>query len=163
MADAGARSELGEVRLRRVEAADLPVMYAHQCDAESAAMAKVLPRDREAFEAHWARVLSDDRVVARAILFDGEVVGTVSRFDRDGRAWVGYWIDRAHWGRGIATRALAMLLVEVGERPLHAQAARENVGSIRVLERCGFRLVGYEMSPGDERFVACEEGLFVLE
>ncbi len=59
-----------------------------------------------------------------------------------GDTLVGYWIGREHWGKGIATRALTLLLTEVDTRPLHAHVAQHNAGSIRVLEKCGFRVVG---------------------
>ena len=49
------------------------------------------------------------------------------------------------------------------KRPLHARAARSNAGSIRVLEKCGFVLTGFEWSEETERFPACEEAIFVLE
>jgi RimJ/RimL family protein N-acetyltransferase len=80
----------------------------------------------------------------------------------DGQDAVGYWIAREHWGRGIATRALGLLLEEVAIRPLHARAARTNAASIRVLERCGFRVTGYEHSPETERYPACEEAVLLL-
>jgi len=80
----------------------------------------------------------------------------------DGQDAVGYWIARAHWGRGLATRALTLLLGEVAIRPLHARVARTNVASIRVLERCGFTISGYRMSPPDDHFPACEEALLIL-
>jgi RimJ/RimL family protein N-acetyltransferase len=75
---------------------------------------------------------------------------------------VGYWIAAEHWGRGIATRALSLLLELVATRPLHARVARDNVASIRVLERNGFSLTGYEWSPGDERYIECEEAILML-
>lgn len=51
---------------------------------------------------------------------------------------VGYWIGREHWGKGVATAALASFLTLLEERPLFAHVAEHNVGSIRVLEKCGF-------------------------
>ena len=53
---------------------------------------------------------------------------------------VSYWIGKEHWGKGVATRALAAFLHIVTERPLHARVAKHNVASIRVLEKCGFSL-----------------------
>ena len=76
--------------------------------------------------------------MTRTILADGAVAGNVVSWLQDGERLVGYWIGREHWGRGIATRALAELLREIEERPLYAHVARHNVGSIRVLEKCGF-------------------------
>jgi len=55
---------------------------------------------------------------------------------------VGYWIGREHWGRGVATAALAAFVAEVTERPLFAHVVNSNAGSIRVLEKCGFRRTG---------------------
>lgn len=153
----------GDVRLRRVETGDLDALYAQQCDPEANRMAVANPRSREQFDAHWQRVLSNPGVVARVIVMDGEVVGSVSCFKLDGLDSVGYWIARERWGRGIATRALGLLLEEVRTRPLHARAARSNGASIRVLERCGFRVTGYWLAPASERFPECEEAMLVLE
>ncbi len=150
------------VHLRSVEAADLPTLFRHQLDPESCRMAAVIARGAEAFDAQWEKILADPTVVARAIIADGVLVGSISCFKMDGEACVGYWVAREHWGRGIAGRALALLLAEVTTRPLHARVARTNVASIRVLERCGFRLTGHQHSPGDDRFLECEEALFTL-
>ena len=126
-------------------------------------MAVANPRNAASFNAHWAKALADPGVVARVILADDAVVGSISCFEMDGLKSVGYWIAKDHWGRGIATRALALLLEQVSIRPLHARAARTNVASIRVLERCGFAVTGYRHAPADDRFPACEEALLVLE
>lgn len=47
----------------------------------------------------------------------------------------------------MATAALTALLREVRSRPLHAQVAKSNVASLRVLERCGFSIVGESRAP----------------
>jgi len=150
------------VRLRPVKADDVPTLFEHQLDPESNWMAAVKPREREAFGTHWAKILEDRSSVARAILADDELVGQISCFRMDGVDMVGYWIAKAHWGRGIATQALALLLKEVATRPLIARVARHNVASIRVLERCGFIITGYESSPESERYTACEEAIMRL-
>ena len=46
--------------LREVVEADLPVLYEHQRDAETAAMAAYTPRDRDAFMVHWTKTLAND-------------------------------------------------------------------------------------------------------
>jgi RimJ/RimL family protein N-acetyltransferase len=140
----------------------LPTLFAHQDDPEANRIAAVVPRNWEAFEAHWLRVLTNPDVTARAILLDDGLVGQVTCFASEGRWWVGYWIDRQHWGRGVATRALAMLLPLVTERPIYACVAVHNVGSLRVLERCGFAETERRMCPGDERYLACEELILKL-
>ncbi len=156
------RSSTGSVRLRDVEPADVPTLFKNECDPDAMEMAVVYPRRAEEFAAHWAKVIDDRSVVARAILVDGILVGYVSCFKLDGLDAVGYWIAKPYWGRGVATRALALLLEQVTIRPLHARAARRNIGSIRVLERCGFVITGYQTSVDVDRFPACEEALLIL-
>ena len=134
-----------KVRLRPVVASDLPVHFEHQADPESAALAAVPSRDRDAFDTHWARILADPAVVVLTIEADGEVAGSALSFVRDGRRQVGYRIGREHWGRGVATAALTELVARnVTDRPLFARVAAHNPASRRVLEKCGFRLVARE-------------------
>ncbi|MFE9447488.1 GNAT family N-acetyltransferase [Streptomyces sp. NPDC006739] len=130
-----------EIVLREVRDRDLPVFFRQLNDPEALWMAAFGPKDpadRAAFEAHWARIRSSS-AVPRAVLADGEVVGSAAVYGEPGEREVTYWIERAHWGRGIATAALRALLAEVPERPLYARAAADNAGSLRVLEKCGFR------------------------
>ena len=152
-----------DVRLRRVESSDLPILFEHQREQCAIDMAVVYARDAQAFESHWARSLSNKSVVALAIIVDELVVGHVSCFEMDGAQSVGYWIAQSHWGKGIATRALELMLQEVTIRPLHARVARSNAASVRVLERCGFVITGYQISPDDGCFPVCEEALLLLD
>ena len=144
------------VTLRGVRDDDLPVLYEHQLDPDATAMAAFPARDREAFMAHWERIRRDDTVILRTVLAEGQVVGNVVSWESDGERYVGYWIGREHWGRGVASAALAAFLDEVTTRPLHARAAKHNVASGRVLEKCGFEISG-EANDGD-----VEELLLVL-
>jgi RimJ/RimL family protein N-acetyltransferase len=131
-----------DITLRGVTAADLPRLYEHQSDPVSVRMAAFPPRDQEEFTAHWAKILVDPSVITRAILFEGEVTGYVVIFGPAEERLVGYWIGREFWGKGLATRALAAVLHEISERPLFARVAKHNVGSVRVLEKCGFTVAG---------------------
>jgi RimJ/RimL family protein N-acetyltransferase len=79
-----------------------------------------------------------------------------------GEDHVGYWIDRAHWGLGLAHRALTMLLREVTKRPVIAAAATSNVASLRVLRKCRFVVERVHLAPATERYPACEEAVLVL-
>jgi RimJ/RimL family protein N-acetyltransferase len=129
---------VGEILLRGVQAEDLPVFFEHQRDPAANRLADFPPRDRDAFEAHWARILTDEAVTLRTVVVDGCVAGNIASFPRAGLREVGYWLGREYWGRGIATQALAAFLREHDLRPLHARVARHNVASRRVLEKCGF-------------------------
>jgi RimJ/RimL family protein N-acetyltransferase len=133
------------VTLRDVTEADLPVFFEFQRDPVANEMAAFPARDREAFMEHWTtNIMGNDAARKRTILLDGDVVGNILSWADPEETLVGYWIGREHWGKGIATRALALFLVEVDTRPLHAHVAKHNVDSIRVLEKCGFRVVGQQ-------------------
>jgi RimJ/RimL family protein N-acetyltransferase len=135
-----------EIRLRDVVATDLTLFFAHQQDPEAAALAAFTPRDKPAFAEHWAKLLWDDTVLIQTVVAGGEVAGNVLSFNRDGRREVGYWIDRASWGRGVATAALVAFLRLEQTRPLYAGVAKHNIASIRVLQKCGFT---YLRAPGE--------------
>lgn len=150
------------VRLRPVEPDDLPRMYDLQLDPESNRMAVTIPRTRGAFDAHWAKALGDPGNTTRAVLLDGEMAGYISCFPMDGQDHVGYWIDRACWGMGIASRALHLLLREVTTRPLVATAATSNGASLRVLQKCGFVVEEVRLSPASDRYPECEKAVLVL-
>jgi len=124
--------------LRDVARSDLPVFFEHQSDPQATAMADFPARDRDAFDVHWERVLADPTLTKKTIVFEGRVAGNAVSWDQDGRRLVGYWLGREFWGKGLATQALAELIDELGTRPLHAYVAKTNIGSIRVLEKCGF-------------------------
>ena len=151
--------------LREVSPDDLPIFFEQQRDPEAIAMAAFTaadPSDRAAFDAHWARILADPATINRTIVCDGEVVGHVASFEQEGQREVTYWLGRRHWGRGLATRALAALLELVPERPLYARAVKDNRGSLRVLEKCGFAIAGEDRGYANGRGAEVEEWILVL-
>jgi RimJ/RimL family protein N-acetyltransferase len=134
------------IQLRNVEANDLPLFFEHQRDPIAVAMVAFHSRDRAAFDQHWAKLLADDSllkktiIVVSAVSAENQVAGNIGSWTAEGKREVGYWIDRAFWGRGVATEALSAFLCLEPIRPLHAGVAKHNVASIRVLEKCGFKL-----------------------
>jgi len=146
-----------EIALREVHDSDLPVFFRLMNDPVALRMAAFTPEDpadRAGFDAHWARTRTSPGVDVRTVLVDGDVVGSAAVYGEPGEREVTYWIDRAHWGRGIATAALRILLEQIPERPLYARAAADNAGSRRVLEKCGFaqtaRARGFAHARGEE-------------
>ncbi|MPZ94070.1 MAG: GNAT family N-acetyltransferase [Propionibacteriales bacterium] len=137
--------------LRPVEPDDIAVFFDHQDDPVANAMAAFPARDRAAHDAHWkTKVLAgDDTNIARTIVDGDQVVGNIVSWVVDGERNVGYWIGRQHWGLGHATRALTEFVAEVHERPLHARVAEHNAGSLRVLAKCGFTVIGEEQHDDD--------------
>ena len=91
---------------------------------------------------HWKKIIKDESIHIKTILFDGEVAGNIVCFEQLGEREVGYWLGKEYWGRGIATRALEEFLREIKTRPLYAHVAKHNIGSKRVLEKCGFHIAG---------------------
>ena len=132
------------VTLRNVTEEDLPIFFEHQRDAVALHMAAFASRERDAFLTHWRTKVLRPGNVTRAIVVGGLVAGYIGSWEQDGKRLVAYWIGREHWGQGIATRALCQFLLLERVRPLHAWVAVHNVGSIRVLEKCGFRTVAQE-------------------
>jgi len=131
-----------KILLRDVIESDLPILYEQQLDPDATAMAAFPSRDREAFMAHSARIMSDESVIFKAIVFDGEVAGSMVSWIMEGEREVGYWLGKEYWGKGIATQALSEYVKIVRTRPLYAHVARHNIGSRRVLEKCGFKVIG---------------------
>ena len=130
------------VELREIREADIPALFAYQDDPEANEMAAFPARDETAFREHLGRVLANPDNIARAIVDGDVVVGQIGSWsdEQDGTRDVGYWIGREHWGNGYATDALRALLAIERERPLWAYIAEHNVGSQRVVEKCGFDL-----------------------
>nr|WP_242011717.1 8-oxo-dGTP diphosphatase MutT [Acetobacter oeni] len=66
-------------------------------------------------------------------------------------ASLGYWIGRAHWGRGVASlaanRVCRWALANLRLDRLEATAAQDNAGSVAVLKRIGFRQTGTATRP----------------
>ena len=154
------------ILLRDVAKDDLPVFFEYQQDPlanHMAAFTSKDPADLEAFMAHWARILSDDTVTTKTILLGDQVVGSIGTYVQSGETEVTYWIGREHWGKGIATDALSQLLEQVRVRPLHGRAAKDNLGSIRVLGKCGFAITGYDRGFANARGEEIEEVIMELQ
>jgi len=150
------------IALRPIEDGDLDALFEQQRDpvaVRMAAFTRENPDDRPAFDAHMARIRSAPGVTNRAITRDGTLVGSVASFVMDGEPQVTYWIDRSAWGCGVASRALVLLLELVTVRPIYARAASDNVGSLRVLTRAGFVVVGTDRAYADARGTEIEETL----
>ncbi|MFG3509073.1 GNAT family N-acetyltransferase [Streptomyces sp. NPDC047821] len=153
-----------EVTLREVRESDLPFFHELAQDPHArwmAAFTAAGPVDRARSDAHWARLLASDAVV-RTVLADGRVAGHTAVYGPPHQREVTYTIGRAHWGRGVATAALRALLDAVPARPLHARAAADNTGSLRVLEKCGFVVTGHDRGFAHARGEETDEVLLLL-
>lgn len=164
--DIAPKFEADGVRLRAVMEDDLPLFFEQQLDEEAnymAAFTRKDPADREAFMRHWRKILDDETITIRSILFEGQLAGHVLSHAWFGEPEVSYWLGKEFWGRNIATRALAAFLEEIPERPIYAHAAKDNPASLRVLQKCGFTISGEDKGFANARGKEVEEFTLVLK
>ncbi len=143
------------VYLRKVEEQDLAELFAQQLEYAP------IPDDYPAFNARWSKILSAPGTPVRTIVAAGRVVGYIANFQREGLREVSYCVGKQYWGNGFATSALRQLLGEIDVRPLYARVAKDNARSIRVLQKCGFTIVGEDRF-ADRRGAQVEEYIFAL-
>ena len=150
-----------ELVLRNVTNDDLPIFFEYQLDQGANYMAAFTardPTDQEAFLAHWHRILADKTNIIQTILFNRQVAGSVSSYEEEGKPEVTYWLGKEYWGKGIATRALKEFLAQKNQiRPIYARVAKDNLGSRRVLEKCGFKIIGESKGFANARGEEIEE------
>jgi RimJ/RimL family protein N-acetyltransferase len=159
-------SAFGRIALRAVESSDLEAFYEHQLDPEGIRMAAFVGKDRKdraVFDAHWAKILKSSQNTNRTIVADGHVTGYVACYPQDDHLEVTYWLGREFWGRGLATEALNQMLRLVVDRPIFAGAATDNLGSLRVLQKCGFKIVGKDKGFAHGRGEDTEEYILRLD
>jgi RimJ/RimL family protein N-acetyltransferase len=154
------------ITLREIERSDLETFYGHQLDPEAIRMAAFVsedPKDRAAFYAHWDKILNSPQITKRTIVAGGKVAGHISCYPHGENPEVTYWLGREFWGRGLATQALNRMLHIVEDRPIIARAASDNLGSIRVLQKCGFKIMGKNKDFANGRGEDTEEFILRLE
>jgi len=149
------------VTLRDPISSDFETIFAMTQDPVGNAMSMVYPLSRELFEQRWSRERGE-REVTKTILMGNEVVGKIGSFSVEDETHVGYLIAQAHWGKGIMSEALRQFVELIAHRPLIAHVASPNIGSRRVLEKCGFVLIDERESPETERYMACVEAVYEL-
>lgn len=127
--------------LREVHESDIAILFKHQLDPIASwqvAFTHEDPTDKNAFNEHIAKVLGDETVVMKTIIFNSEVAGYMTKYDLDGAPQIGFVLGREFWGKGIATESLREFLFMIEIRPIYARTAFDNIGSIRVLQKLGF-------------------------
>ena len=154
-----------EIKLRITQLTDLEQFFLFQLDEEAGYLAAFMPKDhtnKEAFINKYTRLLNDPNITMRTILVDGTIAGSVSKFVMEGDAEITYWIDKKFWGQGIASNALTDFLKTESTRPIFGRVAYDNVGSQRVLEKCGFIKIGTDRGFANARQVEVEEYIYKL-
>ncbi|MDT9697726.1 GNAT family N-acetyltransferase [Streptomyces sp. P17] len=141
------------VALRDVVDADLEAFLAFEHDPEAVRRSRFTPRPRDRFMRHWKeRVLGDPDGFVQTVTLDGEVAGNLVAWWEGERRFIGYWLGRAYWGRGVGSRALGLFLERETTRPLYADPFKDNTASVRLLEKHGFRRTG-TVTHGDDEHI----------
>ncbi len=154
------------ITIREVESSDLETFFQHQLDPEAIRMAAFVckdPKDKAAFHAHWNKILNSPQNTTKTIVAGGQVAGHIACYPDGENMEVTYWLGREFWGRGLATQALNRMLHLVAARPIFARAAADNIGSIRVLQQCGFKIIGTNKDFANGRGQDTEEYILRLD
>lgn len=154
-----------QIKLKQTEQSDLELLFQFQLDEEAIFLAAFTPKDstdKKAYFEKFIRLLADPAINNQTILVDENVVGSIAKFEIAGDAEITYWIDRNFWGKGIATAALKNFLTIENSRPIFGRAAFDNVGSQKVLEKCGFVKIGTDKGFANARQKEIEEFIYKL-
>ncbi|WET50886.1 GNAT family N-acetyltransferase [Chryseobacterium indologenes] len=154
------------ISLRPTIVADLETLFKIQLDEEASYQAAFTSKDsqnKEAYLAKYTRLLNDPTVNNQTIIVDDAIVGSIAKFVMEGDAEITYWIDKKFWGQGVATTALENLLILEKTRPVFGRVAFDNLGSQKVLEKCGFVKIGTDKGFANARQMEIEEFIYRLD
>lgn len=147
--------DCGPCRLRPWRPDDLDALVRHANDPDVARNLRDRfphPYTRAHGVAFLAAVVEPHRDWRYAIEVDGEACGGLGihpgEADERIRAEVGYWLGKAHWGRGIVTAALRAVVPRAMQafalERVFAGVFSANPASMRTLERAGFQREGVQ-------------------
>jgi len=154
-----------QVKLRQTEKSDLDLFFQFQLDKEAnylAAFTSKDPTDKDAYFEKFTKHLNDPTINMQTVLVDETIAGSIAKFEMEGDTEITYWIDRKFWGKGIATTALKSFLAIENIRPIFGRVAFDNIGSQKVLEKCGFVKIGSDKGFANARKIEIEEFIYRL-
>jgi [ribosomal protein S5]-alanine N-acetyltransferase len=133
--------------LRRLAERDAPALHAMLSDAEVMRFWSSLPHvalhETEAWIADSLEATARGDAHDFAVLREGKLVGRVAFWMGNE---IGFLFDRTVWGQGVAREAVAAMLGHgfeaLGFASVRADVDPENAGSLKLLERLGFRRTG---------------------
>jgi len=154
-----------KIQIRTTVPEDLNALYLIQLDEEANWNAAFVNPDCKDFDFYFQKYnahLLNPEILNLTAIHDGEIVGSAAKFVLFGDIEITYWIDRKHWGKGIASILVRELLDRVQERPIAARIVADNIGSARVLEKNGFVKVGEEQGFSKVRNSAVIEWIYTI-
>ncbi|HVW98430.1 MAG TPA: GNAT family N-acetyltransferase [Mucilaginibacter sp.] len=154
-----------QISLRKTIKSDLDFLFQFQLDEHAIYLAAFTPKnpaDKEAYIEKYSKHIADPTINTQTILVDGVIAGSIAKFEMRGDAEITYWLDKALWGKGIATTALKNFLDIERTRPIFGRVAFDNFGSQRVLEKCGFVKTGEDKGFANARQTEIKEFIYKL-
>jgi [ribosomal protein S5]-alanine N-acetyltransferase len=159
-------TENPSITLRETQINDFNALFTFQSDEEAGYMAAFVNenwQDKDAYLAKWSKLLAEEAVKIRTIVLDNKVAGSVLIWQFMGEPQISYGLGKEFWNRGVATNALQQFLTIFPDRPLYGRAAFDNIASIKVLTKCGFKKINEEQSYAHARQKEITEVVFILE
>lgn len=140
------------VRLRKLELSDVPAMALL---ANNKNIQRNLregfpnPYTEEHAEGFIKSQLAIDPPNVMAIVFDEELAGVVGLTPHENQIFeLGFWLGEPFWGKKIMSKAVELYLAYAAKtfdyKKLIAKVHETNIGSKRVVEKNGFKFVGYD-------------------
>ena len=147
--------ETSRLLLRHLRLDDAETMFSAWCsDPEVTALVTWIPHkdieDTKRILTEWVAAYEDPKTVRFGLTLKetGELIGEIDviKFHGD-KPEIGFCMSRRYWGKGYMTeacRAMIRHLFHLGYNEILVCTHEENIGSIRVIERCGFRFIKKE-------------------
>ncbi|HFU4011829.1 TPA: GNAT family N-acetyltransferase [Streptococcus suis] len=142
--------ETNRLRLRPVGMADLEDMYEYASDEETTRWTFPVNQTLEDTRQGIEKMYLADPVGKFALELKGKqkMIGTLDTYglsEQDKSLSIGFILNKAYWGQGLASEALQavldLLLLDLDFEVVKAGHAQENQASKRLLEKMGFQLV----------------------
>ena len=155
-----------KISLSKTTIEDLDVLFQFQLDEEANYLAAFTSKDssdKAAYIEKYSKFLTDPTKNTQTIKANDEIAGSIAKFEMEGDAEITYWIDRKFWGKGVATMALKEFLKTETARPIFGRVAFDNLGSQRVLEKCGFVKIETDSGFANARQTEIEEYIYKLK
>lgn len=152
-----------DIKLRPTVVEDLETLFQFQLDYEANHLAAFTSKDstnKEAYIAKFTKLLADPTINNQTIIAGTVIVGSIAKFIMEDDVEITYWIDKNFWGKGIATTALKDFLIIETTRPIFGRVAFDNLGSQKVLEKCGFVKIGTDKGFANARQTEIEEFIY---
>lgn len=154
------------IELTKTTLEDLESLFVFQTNKDGIWMAAFTaenPSDKEFYMTKWSKIVENPNIKMQTIRVGNKIVGSIIHFDVVEETNISYWIDQPYWGKGFATEGLNLFIKDSIKRPLFARVAYDNFGSQKVLEKCGFKLIGQDKGFANARNKEIEEFIYKYE